>query len=149
MATKKRRERRYVARTIKVPLSVGVSSRLGRERSVLAWRSQPLARATAYEPRRYEALPNARVRSGSVRRTVSANDVLRRWHLATVARAYWRSHGFPKTQAMPPYRTPCSRRAARRGVMFAKRVAGAKWSSGGPRMHGARHTINSSYTCRR
>lgn len=44
---------------------------------------------------------------------------------------------------------PCRSRARRREVMFAARVAGRGWSRGGPRMRGARHSVESRFTCRR
>lgn len=52
--------------------------------------------------------------------------------------------------AMPERRTPCQGRQTRREVMFAREVAGKKWSrgSGGPKMDRARHTVESQYTCR-
>jgi len=44
--------------------------------------------------------------------------------------------------------TPCQQRANRRSAMFSAGVAGKKWRAGGPKMWDARHTINSSFTCR-
>lgn len=43
--------------------------------------------------------------------------------------------------------TPCSRRAKRREVMFARDVAGRKWGRGGPKMRNARFSISSQYRC--
>lgn len=43
----------------------------------------------------------------------------------------------------------CQRRQRRKETMFALGVAGRRWGRGGPRMQRARHTYESSYTCRR
>lgn len=43
----------------------------------------------------------------------------------------------------------CQRRDRRRQVLWARGVAGKSWSGGGPRMRGARHNLDSSFTCRR
>lgn len=43
----------------------------------------------------------------------------------------------------------CANRSERREVMFARRVAGKKWGSGGPRMKGARRQLSSAFSCRR
>lgn len=45
--------------------------------------------------------------------------------------------------------TPCMRREKRREVMFAQNVAGRKWGRGGPRMDGAKFSVDSQYVCRR
>lgn len=44
--------------------------------------------------------------------------------------------------------TPCDRRRDRKEVMFAAGVAGRRWSRGGPRMRGARVSVDSQYSCR-
>lgn len=44
--------------------------------------------------------------------------------------------------------SPCEARGQRREVMFARDVAGRKWGRGGPKMRGARFTVESQYACR-
>lgn len=44
-------------------------------------------------------------------------------------------------------KSPCVRRRERSQVMFALKVAGRRWGSGGPRMDRARRSVFSSYSC--
>lgn len=46
-------------------------------------------------------------------------------------------------------KAPCEAREARRAAMFARGVAGKKWGRGGPHMKNARHTLDSTLSCRR
>lgn len=54
-----------------------------------------------------------------------------------------------KTPTLSGVSSPCHQREQKKQIMFAKQIAGRSWSAGGPKMKGARRTINSSYHCTR
>lgn len=57
--------------------------------------------------------------------------------------------GFARSTAGINTRNVCHQRKVRKEALFAARVAGRRWGSGGPNMNKARRTADSNYSCAR